>query len=66
MHIERENLDKTIFGRVRNRVDLVGKVVKVNGNFVRLEIPNFRGYLEYPLRLVEILNDSLHLEKPQS
>lgn len=57
MHVERIGSDQVIFGRVRNRVDLIGKVVKVNGNFVCLDIPNFKGYLEYPSTLVEFMED---------
>jgi len=57
MHVERIGSDQVIFGRVRNRVDLIGKVVKVNGKFVCLDIPNFKGYLEYPSTLVEFMED---------
>ena len=56
MHMERTGSDQIIFGRVRNRIDLIGKVVKINGNFVCLDIPNYKGYLEYPSTLVEFID----------
>ena len=57
MHMERIGPDQITFGRVRNRIDLIGKVIKINGNFVCLDIPNFKGYLEYPSTLVEFMED---------
>jgi len=52
------------FCRVRNRIDIVGKVIKIDGNFVCLDVPQFRGNLEYPMSLVELIetNNFYHPE----
>lgn len=66
MHVER-NMNRCItFGRVRNRVDLVGVVTKIDKRFVCLKIPSFKGCLEYPSNLVEIIkgNDSTSIREP--
>ncbi|HDO19514.1 MAG TPA: hypothetical protein ENG74_02180 [Thermoplasmatales archaeon] len=52
----KEELNEILFGRVRNRIDLIGKVVKINGNFVCLDIPQFKGNMEYPIDLIEFIN----------
>jgi len=46
-------LEEGIFCRIRNRIDLYGKVVKVDGKFARLELPEFKGFIEYPVNLLE-------------
>ncbi|HEC81222.1 MAG TPA: hypothetical protein ENI42_02180 [Thermoplasmatales archaeon] len=51
------------FCRVRNRIDIVGRVVKKGENFVRVDVPNFRGFLEYPLNLVETIENGAVLKE---
>ncbi len=45
-----------VFCRVKNRIDIVGKVTRVNGRFVCLEVPQFKGSVEYPMNLVEYID----------
>ncbi|RLF38731.1 MAG: hypothetical protein DRN00_03515, partial [Thermoplasmata archaeon] len=47
--------------RVRNRIDLIGEVVKIENKFVRIKIPHFKGHLEYPMDLVEEIEDDSFL-----
>lgn len=63
MHMERKEPDKTIFGRVKNRSDLIGRVIRIDDRFVCLDIPDFKGYLEYPIELVEIIENENGLER---
>jgi len=54
MHMERNVNECRAFGRVKNRIDLVGVVTKMDKRFVCLKIPDFKGCLEYPSNIVEI------------
>jgi hypothetical protein len=46
-------LQEGTFCRIKNRIDLYGKVIKIDGKFARVELPEFRGNIEYPLNLLE-------------
>ena len=66
MHMERNVNECRAFGRVKNRIDLVGVVTKMDKRFVCLKIPDFKGCLEYPSNLVEIMegNDLTSAREP--
>lgn len=59
----KKKISKGKFCRVKNRVDLFGEVVKVENRFVRLRVPYFKGQLEYPIDLVEQIEDEDFLEE---
>ena len=63
-----EQIREGNFCRVKNRIDIIGKVVKKGENFVRLDVPSFRGVMEYPLNLVEFIDNGavLHEESEVS
>ncbi|HHH80211.1 MAG TPA: hypothetical protein ENL13_04850 [Thermoplasmatales archaeon] len=58
-----EQIREGNFCRVKNRIDIIGKVVKKGENFVRLDVPNFRGIMEYPLTLVEFIDNGAVLHE---
>ncbi|KAA0007926.1 MAG: hypothetical protein J7L32_03720 [Thermoplasmata archaeon] len=58
-----EQIREGNFCRVKNRIDIIGKVVKKGENFVRLDVPNFRGVMEYPLTLVEFIDNGAVLHE---
>lgn len=51
-----KKIQEGCFCRVRNRIDIVGKVIKVDRNFVCLNIPQFKGNMEYLSDLVEFVD----------
>lgn len=53
--MEKNGTRCAVFGRVRNRIDLIGRITKMDDRFVCLKIPSFKGCLEYPSRLVEVI-----------
>ncbi len=66
MHMERNVNECRAFGRVKNRIDLVGVVTKMDKRFVCLKIPDFKGCLEYPSNIVEIIEESNLISVKQS
>ncbi|MCD6108717.1 MAG: hypothetical protein J7J89_04540 [Thermoplasmata archaeon] len=46
-------LEEGAFCRIKNRIDLYGRVIKIEGRFARVELPEFRGFIEYPINLLE-------------
>ncbi|EMR73609.1 hypothetical protein MBGDN05_00545 [Thermoplasmatales archaeon SCGC AB-539-N05] len=52
----KEKIQEGCFCRVRNRIDIIGKVTRINRNFVCLDIPQFKGNMEYLSDLVEFVD----------
>lgn len=51
-----DKIQEGCFCRVRNRVDIVGKVVKKDKKFICLDIPGFKGNMEYHSDFVEYID----------
>jgi len=57
---------KGSFCRVKNRIDIVGRVIRMDDKFVCLDVPHFKGSLEYPLSLVEFIENGSFLQKEKN
>lgn len=61
-----EQIREGSFCRVKNRIDIVGRVIRIDDKFVCLDVPHFKGSLEYPLDLVEFIENGPFLQKEKN